>query len=164
MVVTYSNLHKVVFPVFPIGSSNWSQSDGLLYLDNEILDDKNMAGLTLGARRIQTPFHSLYTLKKCIETPIGVIKQSKSTFIDNNGTPFIYSKTRFLPLRYHKIERIVRKGTASLLWLKGISYPFTVLRPPLLEFSWAGILHFNSAPWALYEYSEDKKSDTRRKV
>ncbi|MGY8867503.1 MAG: hypothetical protein ACKVJK_18030, partial [Methylophagaceae bacterium] len=71
MVVTYSNLHKVEFPVFPIGSSNWTFTDGLLYLDNELLDDKNMSGKTLGARRIQTPFKSLYTLKKCIETPVG---------------------------------------------------------------------------------------------
>lgn len=164
MVVTYSNLHKVEFPVFPIGSSNWTFTDGLLYLDNELLDDKNMSGKTLGARRIQTPFHSLYTLKKCIETPVGILKQTKNTYIDNKGTPFIYSKTKMVPLKYYSIERVVRKETASVLWLKGISYPFAVPRPPLPEFAWAGILHLNNAPWVLYEYSENKESDTRRKV
>jgi hypothetical protein len=34
----------------------------------------------------------------------------------------------------------------------------------LPEFAWAGILHLNNAPWVLYEYSENKESDTRRKV
>jgi len=164
MVVTYSSLHKVLFPVFPIGSSNWSRGDGLLYLDNQLLDDKNMSGKTLGARRIQTPFKELYTLTKCIETPIGVLKQTKSTYIDTNGMPFIYSKTKFSRLKYYRIERIEKKGTASVLWLKGISYPFAVPRPPLPEFTWAGILHLNNAPWLLYEYSEGKTADTRRKV
>ena len=42
-----------------------------------------------------------------------------------------------VPLKYYSIEKVVRKETASVLWLKGISYPFAVPRPPLPEFAWA---------------------------
>ena len=41
MVITYKNLHKLVFPVFLLDSGNWDTSDGLLFIDGEVLDDKN---------------------------------------------------------------------------------------------------------------------------
>ena len=44
MVITYRTLGHVAFPAFPLPSSNWEEQDGLLYLDNKLLDDKNMKG------------------------------------------------------------------------------------------------------------------------
>ena len=51
MVITYKTLGHIAFPAFPLPSSNWEEQDGLLYLDNKLLDDKNMKGKTLGRRR-----------------------------------------------------------------------------------------------------------------
>ena len=52
---------KLVFPCFVIHSDNVELIDGILWLDDQVLDDKNMSGHTLGIRRIQSPICLLYT-------------------------------------------------------------------------------------------------------
>tara|TARA_Y100000004_G_C8819484_1_gene371259 strand:+ start:298 stop:792 length:495 start_codon:yes stop_codon:yes gene_type:complete len=164
MVITYQTVSKVKFPVYILGSSDWQESDGLLFLENKLLDDRNMSGDNLGLRRLQTPFKDLYPLKAHIGSLLGLIKQDKSTFIDTNGVPFLYEKTKFSSLKYYKIRKIEQKNTSSVLWLKGINFPFKIPRPPQNDLSWAGVLHQNNIPWMLYEYSAEKQADTRRKV
>ena len=150
--------------MYKIPHDNWSYSDGLLFLDDQLLDDKNMTGGTIGIRRVQTPFRDLFPLKKSLINHIGILKQTGNTFIDSQGDPFIYEKTLLCKLKYFKIRKVDRKGVASLLWVKGINFPFTIPRPPEDGRTWAGILHLHSIPWLLYEYSEVKLKDTRRKV
>ena len=41
----------LIFPVYVIHSENVELIDGILWLDNQVLDDKNMLGETLGIRR-----------------------------------------------------------------------------------------------------------------
>jgi hypothetical protein len=69
-----------------------------------------------------------------------------------------------MSLKYLKIQKVILKDTASLLLIKGVSTPFTVPRPPSYGYDWAGILHVQKLPWMLYEYSETKLKDTKRKV
>ena len=164
MIVTYKTVPRITFPVFILPSSNWEERDGLLYLDNRVIDDRNMTGATIGIRRIQTPLKDLMPIRGSIDSLIGLLKHSDKSFIDNKGTPFLYEKTRSCSLRYYRIKKIDRKETASFIWLKGISFPFKVPRPPTTDLQWAGILHLGDRPWLLYEYSEEKLSDTRRKV
>ena len=164
MVITYRTIRHIAFPAFPLPSSNWEEQDGLLYLDNKLLDDKNMKGKTLGMRRLQTPFKDLFPLKAAIMDTLGLLKHTKNNFIDNNGVPFLYEKTRSVSLKYHKIRKVERKNSASVVWLKGINFPFKIPRPPNADTSWAGVLYLSEIPWMLYEYSEFQKSDTRRKV
>jgi hypothetical protein len=164
MVITYKTLDKVRFPVYILPSGNWDKADGLLFLDGELVDDKNMPGDTLGVRRIQTPYKELMPLRRQLISPQGILKQKSKTFIDSNGTPFIYEKTKVCKLSYYKIKKVERKEVASILWLKGVNFPFTVPRPPEDGMTWAGVLHFHGLPWMLYEYSENKKPDTRRKI
>ncbi len=164
MIVTYKDVQCVTFPVFKITGSNWTYSDGLLFLENQLLDDKNMSGETLGIRRVQTPFENLYPLRNALINHIGIIKQTTKTFIDSRGEPFIYDKTLMCKLKYYKIRKVDKKGIASILWVKGINFPFTIPRPPEDGRTWAGILHLKDIPWMLYEYSEEKLKDTRRKV
>lgn len=164
MVITYKTIPKVVFPVFILPSGNWYERDGLLYLDRRVIDDRNMTGETIGKRRMQTPMKNLMPIRGSLENLTGIIKQTSKTFIDTKGIPFIYEKTRSCPLKYYRIKRVERKETASVLWLKGVKFPFKVPRPPTSELQWAGLLHLGDRPWLLYEYSEEKLSDTRRKV
>ena len=164
MVITCQTTHKLKFPAYIISSSNWEESDGLLFLDNKLLDDKNMPGDTLGLRRLQTPFKDLYPLKSYVGSLLGLIKQPINTFIDTNGTPFMYEKTQYCALKYYKITKIERKEVASVLWLSGINIPFKIPRPPGSNLPWAGILHKKEMPWMLYEYSSEKRVNTRRKV
>ena len=46
MVIQYKNISKVKFPVYAMPSGNWYRQDGFLFLDEKILDDKNMEGDT----------------------------------------------------------------------------------------------------------------------
>ena len=164
MIVTYKNVNKVSFPVFILPSSNWEERDGLLYLDNRVIDDRNMAGETIGKRRMQTPIKNLMPIRGSLSSVVGILKQTNKTFIDSKGVPFLYEKTRSCPLRYYRIKKVERKDSASVLWLRGVNFPFKVPRPPTAELQWAGLLHLGNRPWLLYEYSEKKLSDTRRKV
>lgn len=164
MVITLKNYKKIKFPVYKIDSFNYERVDGLLFIDNQLVDDKNMKGDTLGVRRIQTPHRDLYVLNKKIDTLIGILKQSTKTFIDSNGIPFIYEKTKFCRLKYHRIHKIELKESQALLWLKGINFPMHIPRPPAHSMKWAGLLYYENLPWLLYEYSEDKKKDRRKKV
>lgn len=164
MVVTLKTFKKIKFPVYTIESANWELADGLLFLDGQLVDDRNMPGETLGIRRMQTPFRELYPLKRQLNDLNGILKQSRNTFIDSAGKPFIYEKTLMCKLSYYKIRKIERKEVASVLWLKGLNAPFIIPRPPEDGMQWAGVLHFHGLPWILYEYSDTKKPDTRRKA
>ena len=164
MVITYRQFHRISFPIFKLPSDNWSEQDGLVYLDGALLDDRNMVGETLGIRRLQTPFKELLELKKSVLDVIGLIKQPPSAYIDNSGSLFTYEKTIFAALKFHKIRKIERKEVASILWLKDINFPFKQRRPPLPENTWAGVLYVQGIPWLIYEFSDIKKSDTRRKI
>jgi len=163
VIITYKTIDKVSFPLFRLPSDNWNQIDGLLFVDKEIVDDKNMPGDTLGKRRLQSPF-TMLKLNKSINSFIGVLKQPKYTFIDSKGTPFIYQKTKMCSLKYLKIKKIVTRDVATLIYVHGCSSPFTAPRPPESGMLWAGILHLHGLPWELYEYSTVKKKNTRRKI
>ena len=164
MIVTFRDFNKISFPAFLMGSGNWETRDGILSCDGQVVDDYNQMGSTIGARRMQTPFRDQYKLRKAVTAPNGLMKQTTPYFVDKKGKPFIYEKTIFAPLKYLKIKRVDRKDYATLIWVKGHNAPFTVPRPPDHEMAWAGILHLHGLPWMLYEYSETKLKDTRRKV
>ena len=51
MVLTYKDLNKIEFPVYKIGSGDWTRADGLLFIDDQLVDDTNQDGETLGVRR-----------------------------------------------------------------------------------------------------------------
>jgi len=164
MIYTYRDVLRVTFPIFHLPSDNWSYSDGLLFIENQVVDDKNMSGDSLGIRRIQTPHKNLLPLRRSLLNLTGIIKQNTSTFIDSKGTPFIYEKTEWCKLKYYKIRKVEKKGIASLLWLHGVSKSSVIPRPPHTDMKWAGMIHFNDDPWLLYEYAEEKLKDSKRKV
>ena len=166
MALTYRQVERhVTFPVFYLPSSNWSEQDGLLYLDGRLLDDRNMPGETLGLRRLQTPFKDLYPLDKSMIDIVGLIKNTNdNSYIDMLGNHFTYHKSVFSQIKYYKISRVEGRDSASLIWLKGINFPFKQPRPPLSDNNWAGVLHIQGRPWIIYEFSPDKKADTRRKI
>ena len=165
MLITYKNLKDVTFPVFLLGSSNWDLRDGLLFLDGVLLDDQNMPGKTLGQRRLQSPFKSLYPLKKGIMQPVGILKQAgNKAYIDSIGKLFVYEKTIMAVLKFQKIRRVEKRETYSLLWVSNVSYPFEIPRPPDSENKWVGILYIKGFPWLLYQYSRERLKDTRRKI
>ena len=164
MAITYRDIGRINYPVFLLPSSDWQLHDGILFFGDKILDDRNMEGATLGARRMQTAHKKLFIMKKMVTSYNGILKQNTKHFIDNAGQPFTYEKTIFAQLKYLRIKRVEQKEIATLIWFKEHNAPFTVPRPPEDGYLWAGVLHLHGLPWVLYEYSQEKLKDTRKKV
>lgn len=165
VVLTYKHIDKIAFPVFKLDSQNIDVSDGIMFLDGMVLDDRNQSGKTLGVRRMQTPYKNLYVLRASINGVVGLAKQpGNNVYIDSKGRVFIYEKTIMCRLVYHKITRVDRKDTASTLFLKGVKQSFEIPRPPAPDIQWAGVLYFHGLPWKLYEFSENFKPTARKKI
>jgi hypothetical protein len=164
MILTYKQIHKITFPAYRLPSDNWYSQDGLLFVDDILVDDKNMSGDTLGKRRLQTYFKDLLVLKRAVDNTTALIKQPGGPFIDSAGKCFLYEKTKFGRVEYFEIKDIDYRGNLCVLRAKGINSAFTIPRPPKPGFTWVGILHLDGLPWVLYEYAESKLDSIRRKV
>jgi hypothetical protein len=161
---TYKDLPKIKFPVYILPSSDWYYADGVLFLEQQVLDETNMPGKTLGIRRVQCGRRDLFPLRKAITSLPDLIKCKHKYFIDSRGYAFIYQKTQNVKLKSYRIKRIDAKDVASILWLEGVPFPFTIERPPLPEYKWARLLHMGDAPWLIYDYATLEVKSTYRRV
>jgi len=164
MVITYRDLAKIKFPVYCLPSSNWHTVDGLLYVDNILVDDKNVPEPTLGLRRLKSPFKNILPLKKSVNDIVGIIKQPYNAFIDSRGVPFLYQKTIMASLTYQRIKKIEKKVRVCVLHIQGSKSTFIIPRPPPEDMLWVGILYLQGYPWKLYEYSNTPQRSSRRKI
>jgi hypothetical protein len=164
MIVTFQDFHNLKFPVYPLPSDDWYIQDGVLFLQEQVLDERNMPGKTLGVRRLQCMRKDLLPLKKALLTLPDFIQAKTKFFIDSNGKPFIYEKTYSSKLVSHRIKRIDKKEVASLLWLNDWPAPFTLERPPAGDPEFVRFLHLNGAPWIIYDYVRNPTKTTYRRV
>lgn len=164
MIITWKDFQKLQFPLYLLGSDNWYEADNVLFLDNRVLDEKNMPGKTLGIRRIQSRRRDIYPLKKAVLNIADLISCKTKYFIDNLGNPFIYMKTYNSKLKCYRIRKIERKEVASIIWLYNCATPFTIPRPPLNNFEYVRVLHYKGEPWMLYDYVRSPTKDTYRRV
>ena len=148
------------FPLYVVHTDEVMEADGILWIEDQVLDDKNMSGETLGKRRLQTPMKSLYPLRYMINDEIELIKHQGKFFIDSKGEFIIYEKTEKVQLRYHKILKVERLRGRSIIKVKDIPFPFDVLRPTSSEEKWAGVLYRKGIPWKLYETVKERKNNT----
>ena len=152
------------FPLYVVHTDEVMEADGILWIEDQVLDDKNMSGETLGKRRLQTPMKSLYPLRYMINDEIELIKHQGKFFIDSKGEFIIYEKTEKVQLKYHRILKVERLRGRSIIKVKDIPFPFDVLRPTSSEEKWAGVLYRKGIPWKLYETVKERKNNTWRKI
>ena len=155
---------KIQFPIFPVHTDEITLVDGILWIENQVLDDKNMKGKTLGIRRLQSPMKSIYPVKYMIKDIRSYLDHQGKFYIDNTGYFFRKDKTKKATLKYHKILRVDLKTIASVLWVKDCPFPFTLDRPLKDDQQWAGILYRDSIPWILYDTSSENKKNSWRKI
>lgn len=155
---------KINFPIFVLHSDNIEFINGLLFIDNEVLDDTNMSGDTLGIRRLQSPMKRLYELKYMLQDISELLRHQGKFYIDSLGYFFIKHKTTRVKLKYQKILRVEQKNIVSMLWIKNCPFPFPLKRPLPKNASWAGVLYKQGHPWVLYDLSEQEKKETWRKI
>lgn len=166
MIITYKDIRHIHFPAYIVDAEtdNFYAKDGIVYVDGKVIDDKNMPGSLLGVRRLQTYFTDLYPLNKSVADEVALFKNKQSYYIDAEGKIFFYRKTKMVPLKYHKVRTIQKKEVACVVWFEDINFSAIVRRPPAEDSTWAGILYINNVPWKLYEFSNEKNPDTRRKI
>ena len=158
-------MHKIQYPIYIINEEP-EEIDGLLLIGDQVIDDKNMPGKTLGMRRLQTPMKSKYPLRYQIDDEVGMMKHRGKHFIDSDGVYWYDEKTTTATLKYHKIRKIELKETQTNIWFnsKEIPFAFTESRPPEAGMTWAGVLYKKGIPWRIWEFCEEKKKDTWRKI
>ena len=132
-------MQEIYYPIFVIHTDNEEEIDGILWIEDQVLDDKNMKGKTLGERRLQTPMKSLYPLRYMIDNEIDMLKHRGKNFIDNLGNLVYNEKSKTGKLIYHKILRRVKKDiedstgksnfdlASNLLNSTTVNYPETFL-------------------------------------
>ena len=160
----FKDVKTIKFPVYTLFSNDWYRQDGLLFVNGKVLDDTNMPGKTLGIRRLQSGRKDLLRLKRAYPDFLSMISSGYNKFVDSDGVPFIYTKSITAKLKYHLINRIDPKDTHSIVWCKGIPYPFNIPRPPYGDARYAGILYLGEVPWMLYDFSTYKGKDSFRRV
>lgn len=163
MVVTYKNLKLINFPVFGLPDFDIDFQDGLVKSGGFVIDDRNQLGEDLGTRRLQTP-HELLKIRAAYEDIASFLSAKDKYFIDSKGYVFIYEKTKFVRIKYHKIVSVVPKDTYTILKLFEVSFPILVKRPPPPGKTWVGMIYFKEHPWLPYEYSENDRAILRRKI
>jgi len=155
---------KIIFPIFTLHTDEIMFVDGILWIENQVLDDTNMKGETLGIRRLQSPMTSIYPLKYMLKDIRAYLDHQGKYYIDTTGRFFRKIKTTKVKLKYHKILRVEKKDIASVLWVKDCPFPFTMDRPLAGSEAWAGLLYRKGLPWLLYDTSSKKMKDSWRKI
>ena len=155
-------LRNIEFPVYTISSEEVYVEDGLLFVNEKIVDDRNQIGDTIGKRRLTTE-HKLGTLGKICFNYIEMLDAPSTKFIDTKGNPFNYVKTKMLSVVSYRINKKIAKDNYTVLFLKGVNCPFIVPRYPHTE-EWAQILEYDGLPWKLYSLSEKQVKTFRRKI
>ena len=164
MIVTFKDFHRLKFPLYVLPSDDWYRQDGVLFLQEQVVDETRMPGETLGIRRLQSGRKDLLKLNRAILDIPDLVQCKTKYFIDSFGKPFIYQKEQQSKLKSYRIKRIEPKETASLLWLYDWPSPFTIARPPLGNPQYVRFLHYKGAPWIIYDYVRHPTKDTYRKV
>jgi len=161
--LTYKQVcRRIRFPVHTVPRDDLYWEDGLLMLDNLVIDDKNQKGDTLGIRRLQTP-HKLKRLNKTYLEFSDLLYENPPILIDTNGIVFSYQKTRWQNVISHKIKKREQRDTHTRIWLHGVNFAFLVSNPPVGK-DWAQVLYLRKWPWLLYGFSERKENTTKRKI
>lgn len=163
MVINYTQLKLINFPIYALPSDNLEVTDGLLRCDNRLVDDRNQIGKTLGIRRLQTS-HKILPLRRCYEDISGLLRAKERVFVDSLGYCFIYERTKFCKVKSHKILKVTTRKLVTTLKVYGVSFPILVKRPPPKGKEFIGMLYFNNKPWLPYEYSETACADFKRKI
>ena len=155
-------LRRTKFPFFVLDSDEIRYEDGLVLLNEKVVDDRNQKGSTLGQRRLQTP-HTLYPLKKCIPGFVELIDCKKRHFIDNRGAYFSYNKTKIVFVKSYRITKKISKGTFTVIFCQDVNFFFATPRYPHSS-EWAQIIELDGLPWKLYSTSDNYMEKYKRKI
>lgn len=171
-------LAKIKWPVYPISpNAEFLDYNGLKLARNsgdaefKVLDAPSIEADTLGMRRLlyasapSIENYSLYKLSVPIYryADIFMFIDRYDTYIDSKGVVFKYTRSTYVPLKYHKIKGFTELDVGALVHIPFIHTPFYINRPPSIDDQYAGILHIGRG-YVLHSIEKEKLKDTRRMI
>ena len=104
---------RLKFPIYPIHTDEILSVDGLLWIEDQVLDDRNMKGDTLGLRRLQSPMKSMYPIKYMIQDIPSYLAHQGKFYIDNSGYFFVKEKKRNITKKTNNARSVQKKEHTS---------------------------------------------------
>lgn len=145
------------------------EDDESILLERLIVDDTSAPGSSIGLRRLYLLKSGvqLYKIRQAVYFLSDIVKLStgsKVWFVDSDGIVFSLEKSRFVPLIFRKITKVIPIPTGgAILEVEGIPGRFKTLYMPAIEEKYAGILK-DGLINIFYGYYKHKLPDTRRKI
>jgi hypothetical protein len=128
-----TTLDNIQFPVFKLRQYNKVEVlDGIVSVHTHwksyVLDNRNLAGKTLGERRTKITIGELYPFKQVYKTPRELVLQSKTgdTYADNSGKLFQYKKSNLCAVVCFEVKNIVVANSRAILHLVDFPTPMVV--------------------------------------
>jgi hypothetical protein len=136
----------------------------VVFDNGQPIDDRNINAPSLGVRRLKSKIKFKKLNKTCTDIVdiINSLKGQDNWFIDHLGTWFKYNRTEHSKVVTHRIKKLIKLETHSLLFLDGIDYPFFIPRP--ISAKYARVLYYKSVPWVILEYTNEYYKSTSKKV
>lgn len=163
-------LHDIQFPLYSITKTYtkiWDEYNVKYISTNNgtyVLDNKNLPGDTVGKRRLHIENSKTYKHRLTITSITQLLKTNYDTFMDTNGNIFKYKKTKFVPLKYYKVNNITKtENNGCIVEFKNINYSIKINCRTAYSIQYIGLLHTDMG-LIPYEYTDIKKSDSRRKI
>ena len=163
------HLSDLQFPIYAIAKNYkriWEDLN-VLYIETDsgtyVLDNRNMEGDSLGARRLRLKGSDMFIPRKVYYNVSQLVHSSYKDFIDNSGKVFKWKMSTNVPLKYHKVRKLVETDNGCIIHLKDIEFPQLVNCRIAHVVKYVGVLHTNDG-YIVYEYCEAQKKDTYRKI
>lgn len=134
-----------------------------------VVDDRSVAGDTLGMRRLRLksdPKVTLFPVRTAIYFLADLVKLAKSTtwFVDNSGRVFHYEKTTRAKLTTKRIKQVLpADGLGCVFELQGIPSRFKAMQRPGEHQQYARVLQLGMS-FIFYGFCDEHKPDSWRMV
>jgi|PlaIllAssembly_1097288.scaffolds.fasta_scaffold27336_3 hypothetical protein len=162
-------LIEINFPIFCIKEyEKIIIEEKITYIEidevKKVVDNKYLAGKTLGERRLKIPKDKRYGLKFSYLNYHQLLKSKCKVFIDNLGNVIKYKKHHRANLTYHRIVKIKQvENIGYVLYLEDINIPIEVPAIVYNYQNYVGLLQYNNG-YLIYEFCDIKKSKTWRMI
>lgn len=167
-------LSKMKFPLFKMRAFEEITTNGFGHIvvvtnnNKWVLDDPSIDEPDYFRRRIimKSRKYELYPLYEKVDNISQLMKYKSGTyFIDRSGKYFKYKKgNKYYNLNYWKIKkRLYDPNRGSMVFVKGLPMPFYFATRVPFNYKYLGLLNVDGG-FLVYDLSEEKKDDTRRKL
>lgn len=134
-----------------------------------VVDDRSVAGDTLGMRRLRLktdPKVTLFPVRTAIYFLADLVKLAKATtwFVDSSGRVFHYEKTTRAKLTTKRIKQVLpADGLGCVFELQGIPSRFKAMQRPGEHQQYARVLQLGMS-FIFYGFCDEHKPDSWRMV